>query len=382
MMLKKTGTPDSIVFLRQSVPQPFPIFFFLLTTVLLSIVGCAKIADPQPPEILIPKAAVDLTASQRAGTVVLRVSIPLQNTNGSPVRTLQSVKVYRHASDTSKLKQFKPIPEDQFGREAVQILSIPKERIPDYRQADLLILEDSFSGLEQSLIYTHTFRYAVLFVNNKNQAAGFSNQVVITPVRMPPPPSGLTVEVTETSIHLKWEAPLENIDGSGPDQIAGYNLYRSTELGQISTNPVNSSPLKRPEFKDVHFHFDRTYYYRVSVIGGSREVPAESLLSAELAVTPRDVFPPQPAGNFSVLYEDDFNLLLWSPSPSTDVAGYKITRREEGTTTGQLLQQGLIPGNSYRDINIQPGKKYEYTLTAIDTFGNTSSAVHVAATPR
>lgn len=382
MMLKKTGTPDPIVFLRQSVRQPYPVFFYLLTAVLLSISGCAKIADPQPPEILVPKAAVDLTASQHAGTVVLKVSIPLQNTNGSPVRTLQSVAVYRHVSDTSELKHFKPIPEDQFEREAVQILSIPKERIPDYRQADFLVLKDSFSGLEQSLIYTHTFRYAVLFVNNKNLAAGFSNQAVITPVRMPPPPSGLTAEVTESSIHLQWEAPSENIVGSGPDQFAGYNLYRSTEEGQIPTTPINSSPLKRPEFKDVHFHFDRTYYYRVSVIGGSEEVPAESLLSEELAVTPRDVFPPQPAGNFSVLYEDDFNLLLWSPSPSTDVAGYRITRREEGTTTGQLLQQGLIPGNSYRDINIQPGKKYEYTLTAIDTFGNASSAVQAATTTR
>jgi len=379
-MLKKTRTPGSIVSLRQFVPQPFPIFFFLLTAVLLSITGCAKIADPQPPEILVPKAAIDLTASQRAGSVVLRVSLPLQNTNGSPVRTLQSVEVYRHASDTSKLKHFKPIPEGQFGREAAQILSIPEARIPDYRQVDFLVLEDSFSGLEQSLIYTHTFRYAVLFVNDKNQAAGFSNQAVIAPVRMPPPPSGLTVEVTETSIHLQWEALLENIDGSGSDQIAGYNLYRSTEQGQIPTTPVNSSPLKSPEFKDVHFHFDRTYYYRVSVIGGSQDVPAESLLSKELAVTPRDVFPPQPAGNFSVLYEDDYNLLLWSPSPSTDVAGYRITKREEGTTTGQLLRQGLISGNSYRDIYIQPDKKYEYTLTAVDTFGNTSSAVQAAAT--
>ena len=29
MMLKKMGTPDSIVFLRQSVPQPYPVFFYL-----------------------------------------------------------------------------------------------------------------------------------------------------------------------------------------------------------------------------------------------------------------------------------------------------------------------------------------------------------------
>jgi hypothetical protein len=382
MMLKKTRTPGSTVFPRQPVTQLFPGYFFLLTVVLLSITGCAKIADPQPPEILVPKAALDLTASQRAGAVVLRVSIPLQNTNGSPVRTLQSVKVYRHASDTSKLKHFMPISESQFGLEAVPILSIPEERIPDYRQADFLVLEDSFSGLEQSLIYTHTFRYAVLFVNDKDQAAGFSNQAVIAPVRMPPPPSGLTVEVTEASIHLKWEAPLENIDRSAPDQITGYNLYRSTEQDRIPTTPLNSSPLKRPEFKDVRFHFDRTYYYRVSVIGGSQDLPAESLLSNELMVTPRDVFPPQPARNFSVLFEGDFNLLLWSPSPSTDVAGYRITRREEGTTTEQLLQHEVISGNSYRDINIQPGKTYEYTLTAIDTFGNTSSAVQAAATTR
>ena len=38
--------------------------------------GCAKVGEPQPPEIRVPKPAVDLAARQSAGDVVLTVSIP------------------------------------------------------------------------------------------------------------------------------------------------------------------------------------------------------------------------------------------------------------------------------------------------------------------
>jgi len=381
-MLKKTKTPGLETSLRQPIPSLLSVFAFLFIAALLSIAGCAKMGEPQPPEIFIPEAAVDLTANQRADTILLRVSIPRRNTNGSEVTTLQNVDVYRHAADTSRIRHSNPISADQFWREAEQILSIPETRISEYAQQDLLIFEDRFSGLEQSLIYTHAFRYAVLFVNNKKQAAGFSNQALIAPVRMPPSPTGLVAKVTETSIDLQWEAALENIEGTDTERISGYNIYRSTERDRIPPIPVNPAPLKRPEYNDVQFNFDRTYYYRVSVIDGLRDSPAESLLSIEVAVTPRDVFPPQPAENINVLPEEGFILLLWNPSPSADVAGYRITRREEGTTTRQLLNQELIPDHSYRDKDIHSGKKYEYVLTAIDTSGNESSAVQAETETR
>jgi len=354
---------------------------FLLTILILSATGCAKIADPLPPEILIPMAAADLTAQQHADYVLLKVSLPKWNTNGTPVTTLQRVEVYRLAEDSSGASSRGQVPENQFPRKAGPILTIPEERLPEYRFQDLLVIEDRLSGLKRSEVYTRAFRYAVLFVNNKNQASGFSNQAVVEPVAIPLPPKKIVAGIAETSLDITWEPPSENSDGSKPARISGYNIYRSEDPENFPTIPVNTKPLPNAEFKDVHFHFDRTYHYRVSVLGGLDEALVESSFSDSLAVTPRDIFPPKPVENFNVISEGDTILLLWNPSPSPDVAGYRIHRRSSMDTEGKLLREELIPAYSFRDRNILPGSAYRYAITAVDTHGNESDAVTAEAKP-
>lgn len=345
----------------------------LLVLLVFAAAGCAKIADPRPPVLLVPKAAVDLTVRQRADAVILQVFPPRENTNGSSVTTLQRVEVYRLSDDASSSSNPQQIPPDQFQQRADPILSIPETRLPDFRDGGFLTFKDSFPNTEPSFRYEHAFRYAVLFVNRKNQAAGFSNQVVIAPVAIPLAPAGLEAEVRQDAILLRWEEPTENMDGSKPPRIYGYNIYRASEPDAGTPLPVNPEPLQKTEFKDVHFQFDKTYYYRVSVVGNFRNPSAESALSKELAVTARDVFPPQPAGNFNAVTDNGSVILLWKPSPSTDVSGYRISRTEKETGTSRLLQKDLIVGYSYRDTEVLPGATYAYTITAIDTHGNESS---------
>jgi hypothetical protein len=366
-----------------SAATPLPAIAVAALVMLLSVAGCAKIADPLPPEILVPIAAVDLTAQQRADFVVLRVSFPKLNTNGTAVTTLQRMEVYRLSEDDSGENTRKQIPENRFQREADLILSIPDNRLSEYRHQDLLVIEDRFSGLKQSMIYTRAFRYAVLFVNDKNLAAGFSNQAVVLPVAIPLAPKQIAAQVTENSLNVTWAAPSENVDGSSPARILGYNIYRSEKPDAAATTPVNSSPLQKPEFRDTHFQFDRTYYYRVSVLGGSGKPPVESLLSDALEVAPKDTFPPLPVENFNVIFDNGTALLLWNPSPSTDVAGYRISRKENGKDDWKQIPGGLITTvHSYRDRDIIPGGEYEYSIIAVDSHGNKSTAVRAETTIR
>ena len=351
---------------------PLPVLpRIIIIAILLGTVGCAKIAEPQPPELHIPKAASDLSGFQRADSVQLHVSMPQQNTNGTPVTTLRQLDIYRLAEDPSRTIDQNQIPSEQFHKEADLILSIPETRFPDFGDADSISIEDDFTGIDQ---YTHAFRYALLFVNDKNQAAGFSNQFVITPVPIPLPPVNITAEVHEDSIYIRWAEPAENMDESKPPRISGYNVYRSEESGAYASNPANPTPLKKPEFKDVHFQFDRTYYYRISVLGSIADPLAESLLSEYLAVTPRDIFPPEPVGNFNVVMDKGAAFLLWKPSPSTDTAGYRISRLEKETGEFHSVQESLVVHYTFRDTNVLSGKTYVYTITAIDTHGNESSS--------
>lgn len=343
--------------------------------------GCAKVGEPQPPKIRVPKPAVDLAARQSSDSIVLSVSMPDQNTDGSPATTLQTLEVFRLIEQANELNKAS-LPQDAFIKQAARILSIPAARFPSYLHEKVFVIQDKLSPLDSSVIYSSAFRYAVLFINKKNQTAGLSNQALISPVPIPRAPAGLSAEVTEAAIKLKWTQPTENMDGSKPVRIAGYNLYRSEEPNRFPSAPINSDPLQKPEYEDRKFQFDKTYYYAASVVGSLKEPFAESLDSETIAVAARDVFPPGPPENLNAVRENGTVVLLWTPPAAPDVAGYRLYRLEVGTTARQLLQDELITTLSYRDKSASPDKAYEYSLKAVDTHGNESAAAVTTVGPQ
>ena len=130
----------------------------------------------------------------------------------------------------------------------------------------------------------------------------------------------------------------------------------------------NPKPLPGPEFEDRNFGFDRTYYYKVSVVGRS-EPYAETSASSALEVVTRDTFPPGPPANLNAIVESGVVFLLWSAPPQKDVAGYRVYRSSQGGQ-GQLLETELVRELSYRDTKAAPAHTYAYSVRAVDTHGN------------
>jgi hypothetical protein len=337
--------------------------------------GCAKIGEPKPPEIHIPKPAADLAARQLSDCVVLTVAKPSHNTDGSAATTLAKVDVFRLDEDAGQADSKKPLPAEQFVKRAARILSISSSSFSNYLQGESFVIQDKLDRPDRSSIYSHAYRYAVLFINKKNQAAGFSNQVLLTPVAIPLPPTGLSATVKETVISLKWNAPFENMDGSKPPRIAGYKIYRVDKSREFPSTPINPDLAQKPEFEDRDFQFDRTYRYMIRTVGSLQNPYAESLPSEILSVEALDVFPPAPPEGFSAIREGDNIILFWAPSPSADVAGYRIYRQDKKTATRLLLQKELITVLSYRDSKVESDLQYEYAIQAVDTHGNESAAV-------
>jgi uncharacterized protein len=346
-----------------------------LAAILAFGTGCAKLGEPQPPEIHIPKPAVDLVAQQRADSILLTVTRPAQNTDGSAADTLTTVEVLRLREDASQGVAEKPLPDDQFVKRAASLFSVRADSFAKYLNGDSFVFQDSISLPDGSTLYSAALHYAVIFINKKNQAAGLSNRVVITPVPIPLPPTELSAEVTENFIALKWKAPSENMDGSKPPRIAGYYVYRAEGSQKLPATPVNSRPVEKPEFEDRDFQFDKTYSYAVGTVGSIQGSHAESFRSEIRSVEARDVFPPPPPENLSAIFEGGFVLLLWAPSSAADVAGYRIYRQDKKTAARILLQKELIAALSFRDTQIEPGRQYEYTIQAMDTHGNESTQV-------
>ena len=89
-----------------------------------------------------------------------------------------------------------------------------------------------------------------------------------------------------------------------------------------------------------------------------------------------DVFPPAvPTGlqaAFSGVGQAPFIDLVWAPDTEADLAGYNIFRHEEGGQPAKL-NPDPVKTSAYRDTNVQPGKRYFYSVSAVDERNNESA---------
>jgi fibronectin type 3 domain-containing protein len=65
--------------------------------------------------------------------------------------------------------------------------------------------------------------------------------------------------------------------------------------------------------------------------------------------------------------------LSWAINLETDMAGYRVYRSERGNERGQLLAPDLLPTPAFRDSTVLAGRRYWYTVTAVDRAGNESA---------
>jgi hypothetical protein len=338
------------------------------------LVGCARIADPKPPERRVPETVRDLEARQAGEEIVLTFSLPERNTDGSPARTIRSLEIFRitEKAEAAIPASLTDLSEENFLDRAARAFSIPAARFPEYMRENVFVIRDAPRTAPGESIYSLRFRYAAIFVNEKNQAAGLGRQAVVQPAVLPPAPEGLAAVVTENEIRVTWTPALENADAARTNRIA-YNIYRSEKPDEFPTAPLNNTPLSAAEYPDGAFQFDKNYYYAVSVVAVSNH-PAEGVRSEVLKVEVRDVFPPAPPGNFTAIAENGRITFFWTPSPSADVAGYRIFRRNR--TEGRVsLREELITGISHREENVTPDGDYIYEIQAVDGHGNASETV-------
>jgi hypothetical protein len=135
-----------------------------------------------------------------------------------------------------------------------------------------------------------------------------------------------------------------------------------------------------PEFHDHTVEWEKHYDYRarlVTVVSGpgKPEVEVEGDDTPAAQVFAHDVFPPAvPSGLqavFSGVGQSPFVDLVWSPNTEADLAGYNIFRHEAGEQPARLNSEP-VKAPAFRDPNVQPGRKYFYSVSAIDERSNES----------
>ncbi|MGH9948608.1 MAG: fibronectin type III domain-containing protein [Pyrinomonadaceae bacterium] len=343
----------------------------LLALVVLIGTNCGKRGAPLPPKERVQQRA-EITAFQRGNQVIISWKMPARNAAPGNVQHIASVDIFRLAEQLSSPLAMS---EDEFASRSTLIASMP---ITD---ADFGLKTVSYRDSLQFAGQPVRLRYSVRYVNAAGQRAAFSNFFLLEPAaQVAEAPTSLSTSVSQDAVTLNWTAPVQNIDGSTPPNILGYNIYRSPsakEAGKL----LNQTPVNATIFEDQTFEFTKEYFYFVrSVSVGTGGEPVESSESPIANVTPIDTFAPSAPTSITIAATPTTISLFFPPNPENDIAGYKIYRSldpDKPLAEWELMTKELQTATTFIDNRVESGKTYFYYVTATDKFGNVSSPSEV-----
>ncbi len=363
--------------------QVLAISYFRFSIFLL-LAGCGAPGEPVPPTPPVPVAITDLAAHQAGDGVELSFTLPLNSISGEKLLGPPAVEILRGSVK----------PDGSADPKSFRIVyAIPGALVESYRTDGRVHFNDPIGPAELK----HPgglFAYAVRTRASQKRASADSNVVSlrIFPVRAPI--ASVEARVTESAIELTWPVPGGTADGEPVPGVTGYRIYRSEIPGAVSASPPQMQPLppgkselqptllgssETNSYRDASAVFDHTYVYVVRSVIQVEGKELESSDSQPVTVTPRDTFPPAtPQGLVAALLPGTApgTLLVdlsWSINLETDLAGYRVYRSEQEGTRGQLVTPDLLPTPAIRDTSVEPGRRYWYTVTAVDRAGNESA---------
>jgi hypothetical protein len=360
----------------------------LLLTTTLVLAACGSPGTPQAPSLKLPTPPTDLTAGRTGNTVTLHWTMPRRATDRVPLAGDQRAVICRALATTPCTP-------------AAELLLAPglPASYTDTLPAALL------SGPPHLLIYT------ILLQNHRHRAAGPSNPAYTAAGAPPPPIAGLHTEATASGIALRWDAlpPAAPASRAAPSVHYLLRLDRTRVLAPGEspsptaeetragvpqpinqtlevTQPVPAQPATLAagwtldHATDRNAQLNRTYRYTVERVArltlDGHAVEVSSAPSSPATLVARDLFPPAiPQGLQAVADTEGGAIdLSWTPNSEADLAGYRVYRRNATASTPPECISGaaLVSDAGWRDPAPQPGTRYAYSITAVDTSGNQS----------
>jgi predicted phage tail protein len=345
--------------------------------VLLLCAGCAAPSEPVERKPVVAQKITDLAAAQSGNEVILNFTIPTETVDRRPLTQPLAIEIYRGigapgAESQSQMSLLATIPSGEVDQYAT------RGRV---RYVDSLKAED-FAGRNDLASYSVRTRVSAKRDSDPSNVASLQIHPAFEPI------ADLKAQVTQSAIILTWTPPAKTLTSSTPP-VASYHIYRgesATASAQGPTPPLAKiGETESPAFQDMQFQFGRTYVYSVRSVVGSGIEAVDSSDSNLVAITPRDTFPPAaPTGLVVALVPKQAEApahfeLSWAISPETDVAGYSVYRSEQAGSAGERLNSELLLTPAFRDMNVQPGHHYFYSVAAVDRSGNESLAGDVVS---
>jgi hypothetical protein len=296
---------------------------------LLSLAGCGYIGEPLPPLMNIPARVGDLAAVERGSKLVVQFTVPTMTTEGKVLT--QALRLELRIGP----KPFNPETAKPASQGAVVQAGGARYEIP----------ASQWVGKEVSI--------AVKVIGANGRDAGWSTAVDLPVVSPPEQPTDLHVEAVPQGVRLTWKGAGKDfgVFRRGPDEH-DFSLLAHTD---------------KPEYTDTTIEWGKAYLYLVQSFVKAGKVQAESDLSEEVQIVPRDTFPPPvPVGLTGVPSTSTIEL-VWERNTAANIAGYRVYRALGNGPFQLLVDTQEAP--SYSDHKIESGKVYRYAVTAVKRNG-------------
>jgi fibronectin type 3 domain-containing protein len=329
-----------------------------LLLVLTTAGACGRKTPPLVPDSPRPEAIKNIKAVNRDTIAVLTWPTPTHNVEGKALgpADIRSFRIYRAELGDRKTGRYKPFFE-----------------IDMMNPSQTTVREGMVSWTDSHLKYGLVYGYKIRAVSVRGGVSPWSEEVRVAPLMSLAVPSGLAARSGDSSVLLSWEPVTTRMDGSHYDGFVGYNVYRSTEKGRFAEAPLNKDPLRTNSYKDTTAANDRTYHYMVRSVDSPAIPWKESLDSAGVSATPRDLTPPDKPTEITVVPGVNRVFLTWNENKERDLAGYRVYRSTKQGRDYELLTTTLLTRTTYSDEKVTSGVTYYYVVTAVDRAGNESA---------
>jgi fibronectin type 3 domain-containing protein len=305
---------------------------------ILWLAGCAYFGPPKPPALDIPTRITDLRAAEFGDKIIVQFTIGALTTDGL---ALTSVKAVELQVAVGKSAQMLHLPATSPG---------PVDH--DFPAKDWV-------GKQVTLMVRATGR--------KGKASDWSNSVTLAVGEPLATPANFQAVSDPKGVRLTW------MGSFGSEAGGRYRIFR----GSGDAMPQQLAESDKAEYVDTAVDFGSPYRYFVQALVGELR---QSEVSVTVGVTPADTFPPAvPVGVMAVAGVNSIEL-AWQPNTEEDLAGYQVYRSAAAGTAERIA--GPVNAPNFSDRTVEIGKKYSYTITAIDRTGNESAhstAVEVTA---
>jgi hypothetical protein len=303
----------------------------------LILSGCGYIGEPMNPLLNIPARVTGLAAVQRGSVLIYQFTLPPLTTEGKPAKI---GRVELCVGDPGPA----PFNQSEWEKHATHV-DLDANSGPHIRAE---ISATPWVGKDVAL------GVKVYGINHRD--AGWSTLVSVTVVQPLAKPSGIEAVAVLEGVRVSWKGP--------PGQ------YRVFRRGEQDKEFALMDTVGTNEWVDTASEYNKKYEYTVQAVQKTGTGDAESDISGIAQVTPIDTFPPAvPAGLSAIVATGGLDV-VWDRNTEPDLAGYRLYRALEGARLEKIADIADTP--SYSDRKVESGKRYRYSVSAVDRLGNES----------